>query len=137
MDEPPFCVPRDSDGRLERRGGALSRSAPARLHRRSRSSDSGWIRWWTRIVIDAARRLLGLGAEAQERPVGMPWLRFPWWSCRSWIGWSFAPLVPIACSWLSLTTLLRLVLNAVLGWWWAAPLMREGLDGLRGDDSNW
>jgi len=53
--------------------------------------------------------------------------------------------VPIACSWFSLTTLLRLVLNAVLGWWWAAPLaalaivpmvMREGLDGLRGDDSN-
>jgi len=72
MDEPPFCVPRDSDGRLERRGGALSRSAPARLHRRSRSSDSGWIRSWTRIVIDAARRLLGLGAEAQERLVGMP-----------------------------------------------------------------
>jgi len=53
----------------------------------------------------------------------------------------------IACSWLSLTTLIGLLLNAVFGWWWADPLaalaiiplvVREGLEGLRGEchDSN-
>jgi divalent metal cation (Fe/Co/Zn/Cd) transporter len=42
-----------------------------------------------------------------------------------------------------LTTLGGLVLNAALGWWWADPVaalaivplvVREGLEGLRGDD---
>ena len=48
----------------------------------------------------------------------------------------------ITCAWLSLTTLVGLVLNAALGWWWADPLaalvivplaVREGLEGWRGD----
>ena len=48
----------------------------------------------------------------------------------------------IACSWLSLTTLAGLILNAALGWRWADPLaalaivpllVREGLEGWRGD----
>lgn len=46
----------------------------------------------------------------------------------------------IVCAWLSLTTLLGLVLNAMLGWWWADPLAalamvplitREGLEAVR------
>lgn len=46
----------------------------------------------------------------------------------------------LICAWLSLTTLSGLVLNAVLGWWWADPLaalgmlpliVREGCEGWR------
>lgn len=48
----------------------------------------------------------------------------------------------LACSYLSLTLLAGLALNAAAGWWWADPaaallmvpwLVREGLEGLRGD----
>jgi divalent metal cation (Fe/Co/Zn/Cd) transporter len=48
----------------------------------------------------------------------------------------------LACSYLSFTLLLGLVANAAGGWWWADPgaalltvpwLIREGLEGLRGD----
>jgi divalent metal cation (Fe/Co/Zn/Cd) transporter len=48
----------------------------------------------------------------------------------------------LACSYLSLTLLLGLGLNAALGWWWADPvaalamvpwLVREGLEGVRGE----
>ena len=46
----------------------------------------------------------------------------------------------IVCAWLSLTTLAGLVLNAVLGWWWADPvaalamlplIVREGIEAWR------
>jgi len=49
----------------------------------------------------------------------------------------------LACSYLSLTLLLGLGANALLGWWWADPvaallmcpwLIREGLEGLRGEE---
>lgn len=49
----------------------------------------------------------------------------------------------LACAYLSLTLLLGLTLNAAAGWWWADPvaalfmvpwLVREGLEGLRGED---
>lgn len=49
----------------------------------------------------------------------------------------------LACAWLSAALLLGLGANAVLGWWWADPvaallmvpwLVKEGLEGLRGDD---
>jgi divalent metal cation (Fe/Co/Zn/Cd) transporter len=48
----------------------------------------------------------------------------------------------LACSYLSLTLLAGLVANAILGWWWLDPLtalmlvpwlVREGLEGVRGD----
>lgn len=48
----------------------------------------------------------------------------------------------LACSYLSLTLLLGLAANALLGWWWADPaaallmvpwLLREGVDGLHGE----
>lgn len=48
----------------------------------------------------------------------------------------------IVCAWLSLSTLLGLVLNAALGWWWADPfaalamlplIVREGLEAWRGE----
>src|SRR4029453_9040878 len=58
------------DGRLERRGGALSRSAPARLHRRSRSSDSGWIRSWTRRVAPSSARGSGENSKPRAKKKG-------------------------------------------------------------------
>ena len=48
----------------------------------------------------------------------------------------------LACSYLSLTLLAGLIANAVAGWWWLDPLtalllvpwlMREGLEGVRGE----
>lgn len=48
----------------------------------------------------------------------------------------------LACSYLSFTLLLGLAANAAAGWWWADPaaallmvpwLVKEGLEGLRGD----
>lgn len=107
------------------------------------------------ILIDAGRRLLGYGEEAQESRVGialtaisvvvMPFLG--WIKLRTAQALGSGALrtdayETIACSWLSLTTLAGLVLNAVFGWWWADPLaalaiiplvVREGLEGLRGE----
>jgi divalent metal cation (Fe/Co/Zn/Cd) transporter len=49
----------------------------------------------------------------------------------------------IACSWLSLTTLIGLILNAAFGWWWADPVaalaivplvIREGREGWRREE---
>lgn len=107
------------------------------------------------VVLDAGRRLLGFGAEAQESFVGialtaislvvMPFLG--WAKLRTARALRSGALradayETITCSWLSLTTLLGLLLNAGFGWWWADPLaalaivpliVREGLEGLRGE----
>ena len=51
----------------------------------------------------------------------------------------------MACSYLSLTLLVGLVANALLGWWWLDAvtalllvpwLVREGLEGIRGEDDD-
>jgi divalent metal cation (Fe/Co/Zn/Cd) transporter len=51
----------------------------------------------------------------------------------------------LACSYLSVTLLVGLVANALLGWWWLDPvtalllipwLVREGLEGIRGEDED-
>jgi divalent metal cation (Fe/Co/Zn/Cd) transporter len=107
------------------------------------------------IVVDAGRRLLGYGAEARESELGivltaislvvMPLLG--WAKLRTAAALGSGALradayETITCSWLSLTTLMGLILNAVLGWWWADPLaalvivplaVREGLEGWRGE----
>ena len=107
------------------------------------------------IVIDAGRRLMGFGGEARESLVGiiltsvslvvMPFLG--WAKLRTATALKSRALhadayETIACAWLSLTTLVGLVLNALFGWWWADPLaalvlvpliVREGLEGLRGE----
>ncbi len=106
------------------------------------------------IVLDAGRRLLGYGAEPHESLIGivltaislvvMPLLG--WAKLRAARALGSGALradayETITCAWLSLTTLLGLVLNAALGWWWADPLaalaivplaVREGLEGWRG-----
>jgi len=49
----------------------------------------------------------------------------------------------ITCAWLSVTTLVGLLLTATFGWWWADPLaavalvpliVREGLEAWREED---
>jgi cation diffusion facilitator family transporter len=110
------------------------------------------------ISIDALRRLLGQGARSEESLVGialtavslvvMPVLG--WAKLRTARALRSGALradayETIACAWLSLTTLVGLALNALLGWWWADPaaalvlvplIVREGLEGLRGEDED-
>ncbi len=109
----------------------------------------------TYILADAGRRLLGFGPEAEESRLGivltvlsliiMPILA--WGKLKTAAALGSKALradahETIACSWLSLTTLVGLVLNASFGWSWADPvaacvlvplIVKEGLEGLRGD----
>jgi divalent metal cation (Fe/Co/Zn/Cd) transporter len=103
------------------------------------------------ILVDAGRRLLGWGEEAQASLVGialtglsllvMPLLG--WAKLRTAHGLQSAAMradafETITCAWLSLTTLSGLALNAAFGWSWADPLaailiipliVREGIEG--------
>lgn len=107
------------------------------------------------IVVDAGRRLLGSGPEAEESVVGivltilslvvMPLLG--WIKLRAARGLNSAALradsvQTLACVWLSASTLFGLAVNAALGWSWADPVaallvlpivIREGIEGLRGE----
>jgi divalent metal cation (Fe/Co/Zn/Cd) transporter len=107
------------------------------------------------IVVDAGRRLLGFGPVAEESRLGMvltgvsvvvmPFLG--WAKLRTAKALGSGALradayETITCSWLSVTTLAGLILNAAFGWWWADPVaalaivplaVREGLEGWRGE----
>jgi divalent metal cation (Fe/Co/Zn/Cd) transporter len=107
------------------------------------------------IVVDAGRQFLGSGPEARESVVGivltavsalaMPLLGMAKRRIARELGSGAMradAYETMACSWLSLTTLAGLLLNAVFGWWWADPLaalaivplvVREGLEGWRGE----
>ena len=106
------------------------------------------------ITVDAGRRLFGFGAPAEESGVGlvltavslavMPILgraKLKTASALNSPALRADAFETIACAWLSLTTLAGLLLNALLGWWWADPLaalvlvpliVREGLEARRG-----
>ncbi len=106
------------------------------------------------IVFDAGRRLLGFGEEADKSFVGM---------ALTGLSVIVMPIVAraklkvansinsgslradaietIACTWLSVTTLTGLSLNAIFGWAWADPVaallivplvIKEGLEALKG-----
>jgi cation diffusion facilitator family transporter len=107
------------------------------------------------IVVDACRRLFGYGGEAHESIIGivlttislavMPllgWIKLRTASALDSGALRADAYETIVCSWLSLTTLGGLVLNAAFRWWWADPLaalaivplvVREGLEGWRGE----
>jgi divalent metal cation (Fe/Co/Zn/Cd) transporter len=107
------------------------------------------------IIVDAGRRLLSFGAEARESRLGivltaiaavvMPLLGWAKLRIAAVLGSGALradAYESIACAWLSLTTLVGLILNAVFGWRWADPLaalaivpmvVREGLEGWRGE----
>lgn len=108
------------------------------------------------IVVDAGRRLLGFGGEAERSLLGI---------CLTAISVVVMPFVAreklkvasaiasralradametLACTWLSVTTLAGLGLNVLFGWTWADPLsallivpliVKEGIEGLRGEE---
>lgn len=110
------------------------------------------------LVVDSCRRLFGLGREPDSSSIGI---------ALTIISLIIMPVLAkaklklagqleskalradayetVACAWLSLTTLVGLILNAALGWWWADPvsalvlvplIVREGLEGLRSDDDD-
>jgi divalent metal cation (Fe/Co/Zn/Cd) transporter len=107
------------------------------------------------LLLDAASRLLGYGDRPRESFAGliltgvslvvMPILgRAKLKTARALGSGALRAdaYETITCAWLSLTTLVGLILNATLGWWWADPLaalvlvpllVREGLEGWRGD----
>ena len=107
------------------------------------------------IIVDASRRLLGFGAEAQESRLAivvtaisaviMPilgWAKLHTAAALHSGAVRADAYETIACFWLSLTTLAGLVLNSTLGWWWADPLaalaiipllVREGFEAWRGE----
>ena len=87
------------------------------------------------IVVDAGRRLLGFGEEAQISLVGIA-LTSVSLVIMPVIGWKKLQIASalrsksmradayesIACAWLSLVALIGLLLNAVFAWTWADPL---------------
>ena len=110
------------------------------------------------IVIDAGRRLLGFGAEAEPSLVGIVLTSLSL-VVMPLLGWAKLRVAKalrsgsmradafetITCAWLSVTTLLGLVLNAGWGWSWADPLaailivpliLREGLESWRGSNDS-
>jgi divalent metal cation (Fe/Co/Zn/Cd) transporter len=107
------------------------------------------------LSVDAGLRLGGRGAEPEPSPVGLA-LTAVSLAVMPVLGWAKIRTAralgsralradafeTITCAWLSLTTLLGLTLNALLGWWWADPaaalalvplIVREGVEGLRGE----
>jgi len=108
----------------------------------------------TYILVDAGSRLLGFGERAEESILGivltavsllvMPLLGLAKLRTARALGSGALradAYETITCAWLSFTTLLGLLLNALRGWWWADPLaalllvpliVREGLEGWTG-----
>lgn len=107
------------------------------------------------IVVDASRRLIGVGEHASESRLGiaitalslvvMPALAYAKLKMARALNSRALradAYEAITCVWLSVTTLAGLLLTAVLGWWWADPLaalilvpliVREGLEAWRAD----
>jgi divalent metal cation (Fe/Co/Zn/Cd) transporter len=108
----------------------------------------------TYVTVEAVRGLLGAG-EAEHSPVGivlvaisvvvMPFLSFAQRRAGRELGSATAVAdskQTLLCTYLSAAVLAGLVLNAVLGWWWADPVaglvlaalaVREGRNAWRGD----
>ncbi len=108
------------------------------------------------IAIDSVRRLLGYGTEPRASVPGivLTAVALPIMGILAWGKLRTARAVgsralradayeSVSCAWLAAATLIGLVLNAALGWWWADPvaalaliplIVREGLEGLRGEE---
>jgi len=107
------------------------------------------------VLIDAGRRLAGFGGQADKSVVGIA-LTAVSLAVMPLMGWAKLRTAraldsralrtdafqTLACVGLSATTLVGLLLNATLGWWWADPLaalllvpfiIREGIEGCRGE----
>lgn len=108
------------------------------------------------IVIDAGRRLLGFGGEAEKSWIGivltaisvivMPFVARAKLKVAAAINSKALradAMETLACTWLSIATLSGLGLNMAFGWTWADPIsallivplvIKEGLEGLRGEE---
>jgi divalent metal cation (Fe/Co/Zn/Cd) transporter len=106
------------------------------------------------VTVEAVRALLGAG-EAERSPVGiglvalsvivMPFLSLAQRRAGRELGSASAVAdsqQTLLCTYLSAAVLVGLVLNAVLGWWWADPVaalalavlaIKEGRAAWRGD----
>ena len=106
------------------------------------------------IVVDAGRRLLGSGPEAESSVIGivLTAISLVVMPILGWVKLGVAKQLKsaalradtvqtFACVWLSVATLIGLSANAAFGWSWADPLsalvivpfvVREGLERLRG-----
>ena len=107
------------------------------------------------VTVDSVRALLGAGEPSTPRSASSWPPCQPAWSCRCCPGRSAGPAASSArrsavadskqtllCTYLSAVLLVGLVLNALLGWWWADPLaalviaavaVKEGREAWRGD----
>lgn len=107
------------------------------------------------IVVDAGRRLFGFGGEAEKSLLGivltgisvavMPFVARSKLKVASAIesrALRADGMETLACTYLSITTLFGLGLNAAFGWAWADPLaallivpmvLKEGLEGVRAE----
>ena len=110
------------------------------------------------VSFEAVRDLFFLDAQAHESTIGialaalsllvMPVLA---WAKKRTAARLGSPTLradateTLLCTWLSLTLLVGLVLNATVNWWWADPVAalviaglaaREGLEAIRGDDDH-
>ncbi len=110
------------------------------------------------LVFDSCRRLFGYGREPDSSRIGivltivslviMPVLAKAKLKLAAQVeskALRADAYETIACAWLSLTTLVGLILNAAFGWWWADPaaalvlvplIVREGIEGIRGEDED-
>jgi len=138
--------------------GTTSAGAEAHERRASRVAGALLIALAVFISIEAVRHLLGFGEPASESMLGivvtaislavMPFLG--WAKLRTAVELGSSALradayETIACAWLSLTTLVGLLLNRLLGWHWADPLaalvlvpliLREGWESWRGEEDD-
>ena len=142
--------------RLRSERGALDHEAIERIEQRARKLVAlSLFLLAAYIAIDAVTTLI-----AQERPDPSPVgialaalsLGVMWWLARAKRRTAIAlgsrameadAFQTTACWWLSLTVLVGIGLNALLGWWWADPvaamcmtyfLVREGREAWQGED---
>ena len=122
------------------------------------SKTAGWllVALASYVAYDSCRRLFGIGEHANESLLGiavtivalvlMPLLAKAKLKVANEIGSRALrtdAMETTCCAWLAAATLVGLVLNSTLHWWWADPvaglvivplLMREGIEGIKGEE---
>jgi len=103
---------------------------------------AGWTLWQQRTVAESLLGIILAGLSLVVMPL-VSWGKLRAASVIASPALRAEAKETLACSYLSFALLLGLVANAVAGWWWADPvaallmvpwLMKEGLEGLRGED---
>ncbi len=140
---------------IEAKGAALESVEKAEV---IASKIAGWLLFALAayVFFDAARRLLGYGDHAQESLIGiaitgvalfvMPFLAKAKLKVAHELNSKALKadaMESACCAWFAFATVVGLVLNAILHWWWADPvaglvlvplMVREGLEAVRNKD---